>query len=170
MRLRWHFGQILPWEYWREYNPLLVTHGRRTCAPLSPWCGRCPVYDLCERVGRLPGRGERGGRLTAERRPGGIAIFGAALRPVTSDVRTVRLRSTGLTAHPNLIDSSMPSSTRSGIEYHHDRCRKFRWVRYPFSEELSRLALSSRYYIAKEGDNANQALAPGLHLRLFTSD
>ena len=43
--------QILPQEYWRVYNPLLVTHGRRTCAPLSPWCSRCAVYDLCGRVG-----------------------------------------------------------------------------------------------------------------------
>ena len=42
---------ILPQEYWREYNPLLVTHGRRTCAPLSPWCSKCPVSHLCERVG-----------------------------------------------------------------------------------------------------------------------
>ena len=43
--------EILPQEYWRVYNPLLVTHGRRTCAPLSPWCSRCPVRDLCARVG-----------------------------------------------------------------------------------------------------------------------
>jgi endonuclease-3 len=42
---------ILPQEYWRTYNPLLVTHGRRTCTPLSPWCGRCAVCDLCGRVG-----------------------------------------------------------------------------------------------------------------------
>jgi endonuclease-3 len=47
MRLR----QILPQEYWRAYNPLLVTHGRRTCNPLSPWCSKCPVRDLCKRVG-----------------------------------------------------------------------------------------------------------------------
>ncbi len=43
--------QVLPQEYWRVYNPLLVTHGRRTCTPLSPFCGRCPVFDLCERGG-----------------------------------------------------------------------------------------------------------------------
>ena len=47
MRLR----EILPQEYWREYNPLLVTHGRRTCNPISPWCSRCPVFNLCARVG-----------------------------------------------------------------------------------------------------------------------
>jgi endonuclease III len=43
--------QALPPEYWRAYNPLLVTHGRRTCTPLSPFCSRCPISDLCEKVG-----------------------------------------------------------------------------------------------------------------------
>lgn len=42
---------ILPREYWIVYNPLLVTHGRRTCTPLSPFCSRCPVFDLCKRTG-----------------------------------------------------------------------------------------------------------------------
>ncbi len=41
----------LPRKYWIIYNPLLVTHGRRTCAPLSPFCSRCPVFDLCARTG-----------------------------------------------------------------------------------------------------------------------
>jgi endonuclease III len=43
--------EILPREYWLVYNPLLVTHGRRTCTPLSPFCSRCPVSDLCARAG-----------------------------------------------------------------------------------------------------------------------
>lgn len=43
--------KVLPQAYWRVYNPLLVTHGRRTCTPLSPFCSRCPVFDLCGRVG-----------------------------------------------------------------------------------------------------------------------
>jgi endonuclease III len=43
--------RILPQKYWITYNPLLVTHGRRTCTPLSPFCSRCPVFDLCKRVG-----------------------------------------------------------------------------------------------------------------------
>ncbi len=42
---------ILPRKYWIVYNPLLVTHGRRTCTPLSPFCSRCPVFDLCGRIG-----------------------------------------------------------------------------------------------------------------------
>jgi endonuclease-3 len=41
----------LPRKYWLLYNPLLVTHGRKICAPLSPFCSRCPVFDLCARKG-----------------------------------------------------------------------------------------------------------------------
>lgn len=43
--------EILPRKYWILYNPLLVTHGRRTCTPVSPFCSRCPVFSLCARVG-----------------------------------------------------------------------------------------------------------------------
>jgi endonuclease-3 len=42
---------ILPEACWLPLNPLLVTHGRRTCTPLSPFCSRCPVFDLCARAG-----------------------------------------------------------------------------------------------------------------------
>ena len=42
---------VLPRKYWRIYNMLLVTHGKRTCTPLSHFCGRCPVYTYCRRVG-----------------------------------------------------------------------------------------------------------------------
>ena len=43
--------KVLPRKYWRVYNMLLVTHGKRTCAPLSPFCSRCPIYAFCKRVG-----------------------------------------------------------------------------------------------------------------------
>ncbi len=43
--------RLLPKEYWIPLNPLLVTHGRRTCVPISPFCSRCPVSDICGRVG-----------------------------------------------------------------------------------------------------------------------
>jgi endonuclease III len=42
---------ILPSPYWLVINPLLVTHGRRTCTPLSPFCSRCPVVAICSRSG-----------------------------------------------------------------------------------------------------------------------
>jgi len=43
--------KVLPRKYWKIYNMLLVTHGKRTCTPLSPFCSRCPIYAHCKRVG-----------------------------------------------------------------------------------------------------------------------
>ena len=43
--------KILPQKHWITYNTLLVTHGQKTCSPISPFCSRCPVYHLCGRVG-----------------------------------------------------------------------------------------------------------------------
>jgi len=43
--------KVLPRKYWLSYNRLLVTHGRRTCTPISPFCSACPVFDLCARKG-----------------------------------------------------------------------------------------------------------------------
>ncbi len=40
----------LPQQYWMEYNGLLVSMGQNLCAPTSPWCSKCPVYDYCDRV------------------------------------------------------------------------------------------------------------------------
>lgn len=43
--------RTLPRKYWKIYNMLLVTHGKKTCKPISPLCSRCAVYALCRRVG-----------------------------------------------------------------------------------------------------------------------
>lgn len=42
---------ILPAEYWIEYNKLLVMWGQNICVPISPFCSRCPLFDLCIRKG-----------------------------------------------------------------------------------------------------------------------
>jgi endonuclease-3 len=47
MRLR---GK-LPRRYWVRYNEMLVAFGQLICQPVSPWCSRCPVDDLCRRAG-----------------------------------------------------------------------------------------------------------------------
>ncbi len=47
---------LLPLRYWIRYNALLVTHGRRTCAPISPFCSKCPVVHYCSRVGVVKSR------------------------------------------------------------------------------------------------------------------
>jgi len=41
----------LPRRYWLRYNTLLVGFGQTICAPVSPWCSRCPVRRCCARVG-----------------------------------------------------------------------------------------------------------------------
>ncbi len=47
MRLR----RKLPRRHWVRYNEILVAFGQVICQPVSPWCSRCPVADLCRRVG-----------------------------------------------------------------------------------------------------------------------
>jgi len=37
----------LPSEYWMTYNDLLVAFGQTICAPVSPWCSRCPIAQFC---------------------------------------------------------------------------------------------------------------------------
>ncbi|MBI4666091.1 MAG: endonuclease III [Nitrospinae bacterium] len=41
----------LPKRYWIEFNDLLVTFGQNLCAPVSPWCSKCPLAGECPRLG-----------------------------------------------------------------------------------------------------------------------
>lgn len=43
--------QLLPPERWGKGHQLLVWHGRRCCYARKPACSRCPVVELCPRVG-----------------------------------------------------------------------------------------------------------------------
>lgn len=43
--------EILPAEHWIEYNSLLVALGQHVCAPISPFCSRCPVSEYCPKKG-----------------------------------------------------------------------------------------------------------------------
>jgi len=43
--------KVLPKRYWKIINMLLVTHGKRTCTPLSPFCSRCPINSICKKAG-----------------------------------------------------------------------------------------------------------------------
>ena len=43
--------KILPEQYWIECNKLLVMWGQNICVPISPFCSRCAVADLCQKVG-----------------------------------------------------------------------------------------------------------------------
>jgi endonuclease-3 len=41
----------LPKRHWVRYNELLVAFGQVLCRPISPYCSRCPVADMCPRIG-----------------------------------------------------------------------------------------------------------------------
>ncbi len=41
----------LPEAYWIEINDLLVTYGQNLCTPVSPFCSKCRLQDMCDRVG-----------------------------------------------------------------------------------------------------------------------
>lgn len=43
--------QILPPEYWVEYNHLIVMWGQNICVPISPKCSQCAIAPLCPRIG-----------------------------------------------------------------------------------------------------------------------
>lgn len=43
--------RILPKKHWQAINDALVTHGKTICAPISPFCSKCPIYKYCKRNG-----------------------------------------------------------------------------------------------------------------------
>ena len=43
--------KILPKKYWKEFNAIFVLFGKEICQPISPWCSKCPVNELCPRIG-----------------------------------------------------------------------------------------------------------------------
>ena len=38
-------------KHWMTYNDLLVAFGQNLCVPVSPWCSRCALSELCPRRG-----------------------------------------------------------------------------------------------------------------------
>jgi endonuclease-3 len=42
---------ILPREYWKPINALLVLYGQRVCKPISPICSKCVITGHCARCG-----------------------------------------------------------------------------------------------------------------------
>jgi len=40
--------EILPVEYWRDFNRLVVALGQTICKPVKPKCGECPVRSWCD--------------------------------------------------------------------------------------------------------------------------
>ena len=46
----------LPKRYWITYNDLLVPYGQNLCQPVSPYCSRCKLIGMCDRVGVVRSR------------------------------------------------------------------------------------------------------------------
>jgi endonuclease III len=40
---------LLPLKMWKPFNELLVAHGQNTCNPVSPWCSKCLLDNICEK-------------------------------------------------------------------------------------------------------------------------
>jgi len=50
-KTEWALREKLPKRFWLIYNELLVAFGQNLCRPTSPWCSRCPLADICPRIG-----------------------------------------------------------------------------------------------------------------------
>ncbi len=44
-------ARIMPKEFLKEANGILILFGREICQPVSPWCSKCPVAEHCQRIG-----------------------------------------------------------------------------------------------------------------------
>ena len=42
---------IIPEKWWIRLNTFLVAFGQNICLPVSPYCSRCSVSNVCKRVG-----------------------------------------------------------------------------------------------------------------------
>ncbi len=42
---------VIPQKYWGEWSHLLVIWGQNICVPISPFCTKCAISDLCPRIG-----------------------------------------------------------------------------------------------------------------------
>jgi endonuclease-3 len=40
----------LPQKWWIPVNDIFVAFGQSLCKPISPWCSKCPIEQLCEKI------------------------------------------------------------------------------------------------------------------------
>ncbi|ADH86198.1 exodeoxyribonuclease III [Desulfurivibrio alkaliphilus] len=74
----------LPQPYWRRINSLLVAFGQEICRPVGPHCDRCPLAQLCPRLGVRPRK------PPAPRPPMSAAPGGTSLRLASWNVNGLR--------------------------------------------------------------------------------
>ncbi|MDY0270241.1 endonuclease III [Trichloromonas sp.] len=51
VRIEKDLCRLLPEERWTQTSHVLILHGRALCKAPIPHCSRCPVVDLCPRIG-----------------------------------------------------------------------------------------------------------------------
>jgi endonuclease-3 len=42
---------VLPKKFWSIYNRIIVPFGQNICKPVSPLCSKCPLNDVCPKLG-----------------------------------------------------------------------------------------------------------------------
>ncbi len=40
--------KLIPKEYWKDVNHILIWHGRNICSSQSPKCDKCPLNKNCK--------------------------------------------------------------------------------------------------------------------------
>ncbi len=48
--------RLLPQKYWREINDYLVSYGQTICKPVSPFCSKCELNNICPKVNVIKNR------------------------------------------------------------------------------------------------------------------
>jgi len=48
--------KVLPKEYWKEFNTVIILFAQDICQPVSPWCSKCPFNDCCPKIGVVRSR------------------------------------------------------------------------------------------------------------------
>ncbi|MDP1728960.1 MAG: endonuclease III [archaeon] len=43
--------EIIPKEYWSDFNGIFVLFGKTICLPVSPKCSECPIEKYCKKIG-----------------------------------------------------------------------------------------------------------------------
>ena len=42
--------EVLPKDYWDDFNHLFVKFGQTICVPISPFCSKCPIKNYCKQI------------------------------------------------------------------------------------------------------------------------
>lgn len=43
--------EVIPKQYWSDFNGIFVLFGKTICLPVSPLCSSCPINKYCKKIG-----------------------------------------------------------------------------------------------------------------------